>query len=96
MIQVQQKFPTFKILSLVIFSIFLINTKTTPLNAATNSKAPEVNSEKPLEDTRIAEDTPLFESKKFTKKFRLAFISILLVTGTAILINNNKSLKKDK
>ena len=90
MIQVKQKSPTFKVLSLVIFSILLINTKMAPLNAATNSKAPEISSEK------LLKDTPLFESKKFTKKFRIAFISIVLVAGTAILMNNNKSLKKDK
>lgn len=79
-----------KILSLVIVSIFLVNIKTDPINAAANdSKNTEAKADRPLGDRRLLEDTPLFESNNF----KMAFVSSLLITGMGILIGKGKPLK---
>lgn len=77
------------LLAIAILSSLFVVGKLVPVKAAPNSKNSKENSEKKLGDTKLLEDTPLFESKKF----RIAFITTLSMTGLAVLIGTGKSIK---
>ncbi len=80
-----------EILTLAIFSVLLVGAKILPVKAAPSSKNTKTDTEKKLGDTKLLEDTPLFESKKF----QIAFITALSMTGVAILVGTGKSIKYD-
>ena len=82
------KNKSLEILALTILCSLLVTTKIVPVKAAPSSKDGKSKS-KPLKDTKLLENTPLFESKKF----RIAFITTLSMTGLAILIGTGKSIK---
>lgn len=72
MIQVQPKFERLKIFPisvLVIFSVFLANTKVNSLNSARLPQRIEVNSQKSLDNTKFLEDPPSFRPENFKLSF---------------------------
>lgn len=87
------KKKSLEIVALAILSSLLVSAKLVPVKAApSNTKATKENkadSEKKLGDTKLFEDTPLFESKKF----KIAFITSLSMTGLAILVGTGRSIK---
>lgn len=83
---------TFKILTFLTISIIFCNLKIFPANATSISETTKPNSEKPLGDTRLFENTPLFESNNF----QIAFITTLLVTASGIVLGKGKSLKHEE
>ena len=82
------KNKSIEILALTILCSLLATTKIVPVKAAPSSDGAKSKS-KPLKDTKLLENTPLFESTKF----RIAFITTLSMTGLAILIGTGKSIK---
>ncbi len=83
---------TFKILTFLTISIIFCNLKIFPANATSISEATTPNSEKSLGDTRLFENTPLFESNNF----QIAFLTTLLVTASGIVLGKGKSLKHEE
>ncbi|MDJ0727219.1 MAG: hypothetical protein QNJ38_19140 [Prochloraceae cyanobacterium] len=83
---------TFKILTFLTISIIFCNLKIFPANATSISETTTPNSEKPLGDTRLFENTPLFESNNF----QIAFLTTLLVTASGIVLGKGKSLKHEE
>lgn len=82
------KNKSLEILALTILCSLLVATKIVPVKAAPSSGGAKSKS-KPLKDTKLLENTPLFESTKF----RIAFITTLSMTGLAILMGTGKSIK---
>lgn len=86
------KKKSLEIIALAILSSLLVSVKIVPVKAAPASKATKTNSEKKIGDTKLFEDTPLFESKKF----QIAFITSLSMTALAILIGTGQSIKYNR